>query len=140
MRRVTIDEAIEILEARRVLESLAAGYAAIRRTDAEARELARYRRRCGSCTAAGELLEMSSANSALHRRILEISRHQVALEICGRLRSQVVRFQYRTVLAPGRAPRSIAEHTAIVEAISDRDRDAAERAMRDHLSAGRRPR
>jgi DNA-binding GntR family transcriptional regulator len=134
VRRVTIDEAIEIVEARCVLESLAAGYAAVRRTDSEARELARYPAEMGKLHAAGELLEMSSVNHALHRRILEISRHHVALEICGRLRSQVVRFQYRTVLAPGRAPKSIAEHTAIVEAISDSDREAAERAMRDHLS------
>jgi DNA-binding GntR family transcriptional regulator len=134
VRRVTIDEAIEILEARRVLESLAAGYAAVRRTDSEASELARHIASMRKLHGGGELLEMSSANSALHRRILEISRHQVALEICSRLRSQVVRFQYRTVLAPGRAPKSIAEHTTIVEAITARDREAAERAMRDHLS------
>src|SRR3954470_24663653 len=35
VRRVTADEAVEILEARAALESLAAGYAALRRTDAE---------------------------------------------------------------------------------------------------------
>jgi DNA-binding FadR family transcriptional regulator len=57
----------------------------------------------------------------------------VALEICERLSSQVVRFQFRTVLAPGRASRSIAEHAAIVNAIRDRDRVAAEDAMQQHL-------
>lgn len=134
VRRVTLEEAIEILEARSVLESLAAGYAALRRTPGEARELGRCVTGMRKIYAAGELLEMSSSNHALHRRILEISRHQVAQEICGRLRSQVVRFQYRTVLAPGRAAKSITEHRAIVEAITDGDRKAAERAMRDHLS------
>src|SRR4051795_356347 len=39
VRRFTPAEAIEILEARAALESLAAGYAAERRTDADAREL-----------------------------------------------------------------------------------------------------
>ena len=48
---------------------------------------------------------------------------------------QVVRFQYRTILVPGRAERSFAEHTAIVEAVAAGDPDAAEAAMRRHLSA-----
>jgi DNA-binding FadR family transcriptional regulator len=38
------------------------------------------------------------------------------------------------VLAPGRAVRSIEEHGRIVAAIEARDRDAAEEAMRTHLS------
>jgi DNA-binding FadR family transcriptional regulator len=77
---------------------------------------------------------MSAHNGVLHRRILEVSRHHVAIDVCGRLRSQVVRFQFRTVLAPGRAARSIAEHATIVRAIGDGDRDAAQEAMRHHLA------
>jgi DNA-binding FadR family transcriptional regulator len=44
-----------------------------------------------------------------------------------------VRFQYRTILVPGRAERSYAEHTAIVDAIAAGEADAAEAAMRGHL-------
>jgi DNA-binding GntR family transcriptional regulator len=134
VRRVTVEEAVEILEARGALESLAAGYAALRRTAAEARELRALLREMRTLHAAGELLAMSDRNAILHRRILEISRHQVAADICARLRSQVVRFQFRTVLAPGRAAHSIEEHGAIVAAIAAGDRDAAELAMRVHLS------
>jgi DNA-binding GntR family transcriptional regulator len=134
VRRITIDEAIEIVEARCALESLAAGYAAVRRTDEEAHELTRILGEMQQLLADGELLEMSARNGILHHRILDISRHQIAIDICRRLRSQVVRFQFRTVLAPGRSARSIGEHTAIVTAIGDRDRDAAEDAMRTHLS------
>ena len=83
--------------------------------------------------AAGELLAMSERNAVLHRRILDISRHAVARDICARLHSQVVRFQFRTVLAPGRPEKSLAEHKAIVEAIAAGDRRAAEAAMRRHL-------
>jgi DNA-binding FadR family transcriptional regulator len=46
-----------------------------------------------------------------------------------------VRFQYRTSLVPGRAERSFAEHSAVVEAVSAGDPDAAEAAMRRHLGA-----
>lgn len=133
VRRVTVEEAVEVLEARAALESLAAGYAALRRTDAELAELQSLTTDMSKLLAAGELLTMSERNATLHRRILEISRHTVALDVCSRLHSQIVRFQFRTVLAPGRSTRSLSEHTAIVTAIATSDRRAAERAMRKHL-------
>jgi DNA-binding GntR family transcriptional regulator len=135
VRRITFAEAIEILEARGALETLAAGYAAVRRTDAEAEELTERVGEMRRLHDTEELLAMSARNGELHRRILEISRHRVAIDVCSRLHSQGVRFQFRTVLAPGRASRSIEEHTAIVAAITRGDRPAAERAMAGHLAA-----
>ncbi len=134
VRRFTPEEAIEILEARAALESLAAGYAALRRTEDEARELEALIAEMERLHVAGELLAMSERNAVLHRRILEMSRHDVARDICSRLHSQVVRFQFRTVLAPGRPGKSIAEHGRIVAAIVAGDRDGAEQAMRAHLT------
>jgi DNA-binding GntR family transcriptional regulator len=135
VRRFTPDEAIEILEARAALESLAAGYAALRHTEPEARELEQLIADMERLHAEGELLAMSERNAVLHRRILEISRHDVARDICSRLHSQMVRFQFRTVLAPGRSTKSLAEHRAIVSAIAAGDRPAAEQAMREHLTS-----
>jgi DNA-binding GntR family transcriptional regulator len=67
---------------------------------------------------------------------LEIAGHGTAARLISSLRSQLVRFQYRTILLPGRSERSFAEHTAIVEAIAAGDAPAAEAAMRTHLSHG----
>ena len=134
VRRFTLDEAVEVLEARAALESLAAGYAALRRTKDEARELRSLVGDMKRLHKAGELLAMSERNAVLHRRILEISGHHVASDICARLHSQVVRFQFRTVLAPGRPPSSLAEHGRIVSAIVAGDRETAETAMREHLT------
>jgi DNA-binding GntR family transcriptional regulator len=135
VRRFTVDEAIEILEARAALESLAAGYAALRRTDDEAHELESLVDEMERLQAAGELLAMSERNAVMHRRILEISAHAVARDICARLHSQMVRFQFRTVLAPGRSTKSLAEHRRIVTAIAAGDRHAAEQAMGEHLTS-----
>ena len=134
VRRVSIDEAVEILEARAALESVAAGYAALRRSDEEVSDLQALLAEMQDLYAAEELMAMSDRNARLHRRILEIGRHEVARDICARLHSQVVRFQFRTVLAPGRAQRSLDEHGAIVAAIEAQDRSGAEHAMRVHLS------
>jgi len=60
--------------------------------------------------------------------------HQTATRMIGALQAHLVRHQYRTILVPGRAPRSIAEHHAIVDAVAAHDADAAELAMRTHLS------
>jgi DNA-binding GntR family transcriptional regulator len=134
VRRVSEAEAVEIVEVRAALESLAAGKAATRATPKDVRELRAIVREMRVKRERGDLIAVSDANAALHRRILEISGHETARRLSGTLISQIVRFQYRTVLLPGRAERSGREHTAIVEAIAAGDADGAERAMRRHLS------
>ena len=83
---------------------------------------------------AGDLLGVSDQNAALHRRIVEISGHATAARLVAALNSQMVRFQYRTILLPGRSEHSLAEHPAVVGAIAAGDGDHAAPAMRTHLS------
>ncbi len=134
VRLVDAREAVEILEARAVLEGLAARQAALRATPADVDELrgilGEMRRRLD----AGDLLAASDENAVLHRRLLEISSHATAERLIATLKSQLVRFQYRTIMLPGRSECSFGEHTAIVDAIAAGDPDAAEAAMRAHLS------
>jgi DNA-binding FadR family transcriptional regulator len=66
--------------------------------------------------------------------VLEISEHATASRLIASLNTQIVRFQYRTILLPGRGERSLSEHVAIVDAVAAGDPDAAEAAMRAHLS------
>ena len=134
VRRVSEEEAVEILEVRAALESLAARRAAERATAQDVRDLRAILRAMRAHRERGDLMAVSDANAALHRRILEISGHETARRLSGTLMSQIVRFQYRTVLLPGRSDRSLREHTAIVQAIASADGDMAERAMRRHLS------
>lgn len=134
VRLVSIDEAIEIVETRSVLEGLIARRAAARIDDEEAAELRRDLARLADHLDRSDLLAASDANSELHRRISAIAHHHTAERLIATLHSQMVRFQYRTILIPGRSQRSFAEHSMIVDAIVARDPDAAEAAMRSHLS------
>jgi DNA-binding GntR family transcriptional regulator len=84
---------------------------------------------------ADDLLAVSDLNAQLHRRLLEISGHETAARLIDTLNSQMVRFQYRTILLPGRSERSFAEHAEIVAAVATHDGERAERAMRTHLSS-----
>ena len=134
VRLVEAREAVEILEARAVLEGLAARHAALRATAADVEDLRRIlggmRRRLDS----GDLLGASDENAVLHRRLLEISGHGTAARLIATLKSQLVRFQYRTIMLPGRSERSFGEHRAIVEAVAAGDGEAAQAAMLTHLS------
>jgi DNA-binding GntR family transcriptional regulator len=134
VRRVTIEEASEILEVRARLESLAARHAAQRATESDAAELRGVLAEMRGLLDDGDLAGVSEANARLHRRLLEISRHATAQRLCASLSSQTVRHQFRTILAPGRPERSFGEHTAIIDAVAAGDPDAAENAMRRHLA------
>jgi DNA-binding GntR family transcriptional regulator len=134
VRRVSESEAVEILEARAALEGLAARHAAQNADDAAVAELRGIVADMQELRERGDLLGVSNLNARLHGLILDVSGHQTAKRLSQTLSSQLVRFQYRTVLLPGRSEHSYAEHTEIVEAIAAHDPEAAERAMRRHLS------
>ena len=134
VRLVSEREAIEILEARAALEAVAARHAAGNATEEDVAELRAITAEMERLREAGDLLAMSDCNAQLHRRILELSGHETVRRVTATLNWQMVRFQYRTILAPGRPERSLAEHRAIVDAIASGDGEAAEVAMRTHLS------
>jgi len=134
VRFVGAREAIEILEARAVLEGLMARHAAIRATAEDVEQLratlAEMRRRLDG----GDLLGASDENVTLHRRLLAIAGHGTAARLISMLKSQLVRFQYRTILLPGRSESAYEEHLAIVDAVAAGDPERAETAMRMHLA------
>jgi DNA-binding GntR family transcriptional regulator len=134
VRLIGKDEAVEILEARAVLEGLAARQAAARATRQDVESLRAILGQMRSLLDRGDLLGASDQNAALHGKLLEIAGHDTATRLISALKSQLVRFQYRTILLPGRSEQSFAEHRAVVDAIAAGDGDAAEGAMRAHLS------
>jgi DNA-binding GntR family transcriptional regulator len=134
VRLVSEQEAVEILEARAALESLAVRYAALNATAGNVEELRGMLAEMRRLLDSGDLMAVSDVNARLHRRILELSGHTTAMRLCSLLKSQIVRFQFRTILVPGRPEQSFGEHTAVVDAIEAHDADAAERTMRLHLS------
>jgi DNA-binding GntR family transcriptional regulator len=131
---ISLPRAIEILQAREVLEGLTASRAAEHITTKDAAalraDLAAQRKQLDR----GDLLAASDANAAFHRRIVAIARHETAERLISSLHAQMVRFQYRTILSPGRSEKSFAEHLAIADAIASGDPRAAERTMRRHIA------
>ncbi|WP_123696817.1 GntR family transcriptional regulator [Agrococcus jenensis] len=135
VRAISFDEAIEIAEARRALESLCAGKAAEAITDAEIAELQALGTVMRTAVDDGDRELYAAKNRELHDRVHEISGQRTALTLIRRLRGQNVRQQFRLAQKPGRADVSVVEHLAIIETICRRDREAAEQAMAAHLDS-----
>jgi DNA-binding GntR family transcriptional regulator len=133
VRKVSDAEAVEILQVRAVLEGLAVRLTAERIDKAGAARLKALLKRHSELLEGGDLLGASDANADLHAALLELSGHGTARRLIRALNSQTVRHQYRTILIPGRPGASVAEHTAIVEAVVAGRPDDAEAAMRSHL-------
>lgn len=133
VRLVGESEAVEILETRAALEGLIARKAAENATADDVAKLQEILESMRAYRDDGDLVAASDANTGLHAAIVRIAGHRTAARLVSTLNSQIVRFQYRTILQPGRPERSLAEHGAIVEAIAAGDGDAAEAAMRAHL-------
>ncbi len=135
VRVIEEKEAVEITEARAVLEALAARQAALMATDDDLVAIRAIHAEMRPSLKQGDLLAYSDANRRLHARIIEASRHATAQRLLSELKAQLVRYQYRTVLVPGRPQQSLAEHTVLVDAIVRRDSDAAAAAMMAHLGS-----
>jgi len=133
VRMVSEEEAIEITQVRATLEGLAARFAAANATIEDIECMRAILVEMREMLARNDLLAYSDCNSRLHKLILAASGHATAQRLIANLRAQMVRFQYRTILVPGRPNESLAEHTALVDAIVARDGDKAETAMRNHL-------
>lgn len=135
VREISVAEAIEITEIRRAVEGLAAARAADRVTGDEITELRALGKSMRSAVRAADMVLYSALNAALHARVRGIARHSAATRIIEQLHGQMVRHQFRLALVPGRPAVSLPEHLAVIEAICARDPEAAERAMRAHLTS-----
>ncbi len=135
VRAVSDDEAIEIAETRLAIEIMVARQAAMR-GDAQGRaRLKAIEKDMTQAIAQGDTMRYSQFNAALHRQLQSMAGNTTADRILDTLKSHLVRLQYRVILLPGRPKASLAEHRAIGAAVCAGDADAAERAMRAHLTS-----
>lgn len=135
VRRITINEAIEIAEARKVLEGLIAGRAAVSDDSSARQSLTGMVEEMREAVSTGDSSRYSALNRHLHSRIWEIGGHTVAKDLVASLRDRSAHHQFRLAVMPGRSEESLEQHAAIVDAIVAGHADAAEAAMSDHLAS-----
>ncbi len=135
VRDVSLREAIEITEVRKLLEGHVAARAAMRATPADALELKDIIQQMRLAVASGELMSYSDLNARLHARLREISAQAIATQMLEQLRDLTVRHHFTLSLVPGRSSVSLPQHEAIVDAVVAGEPAGAEQAMHVHLQS-----
>ncbi|MGW0792487.1 GntR family transcriptional regulator [Streptomyces sp. NPDC002911] len=135
VRVISVEEAIQITECRALLEGLCARRAAEHASDEVRQELKGIGSAMSRAVADGDPDAYSVLNRRLHECIGEVSDQKVAQALLERMNGQMVRYQFRLALRPGRPAQSLPQHLAIIDAVVAGDPDAAEAAARAHVES-----
>jgi DNA-binding GntR family transcriptional regulator len=134
VRRISENEAIELLETRMALECLTAEHAAREATEEDVRALRSIVMEMETAIVQ-DLSLYGELNTRLHTQIIRISNHRVAERMLEDLRSRPTVFHFRPSVPMPRDPwERLRQHKVIVEAIAAHDAPGAVSAMRVHLS------
>jgi DNA-binding GntR family transcriptional regulator len=133
VRPISLQEAVEITEARAVVEGLCAAKAAVKATPDDHRKLRELGVELAATVENSDVVAYSQVNQQIHRAIRDLSGHETAGRMLDRLRTQSVRYHYTVALLPGRPSVGLREHLEVIETVCAGDPDVAEQRMRAHL-------
>jgi GntR family transcriptional repressor for pyruvate dehydrogenase complex len=122
---------IELFEARKIVEMGIAGLAAQRITDEELAELEAVLAR--SQAALERPADFLRADEALHKAITKAARNPIMSRVVDSISRLLLLSRSRTIEIPGVRAQTVADHRALVAALQQRDPDAAQTAMLQHL-------
>lgn len=123
----------EVYEIRAALESLACGLAAERVTKSETEEMERYLVEERDYLDNEDILLTVNTDIGLHALIYKSARNEKIMHLISKLKDQVYRLRSTSIMLPGRKKASLIEHQDIVEAISLRDVELAQRLGQEHV-------
>jgi DNA-binding GntR family transcriptional regulator len=138
VRQFAPAEALEILQTREILESAAAGLAAIRITGEELAKLDEITGRMLDADAAHDGPRYSMCNKEFHAQVIASARQPTLSRFISSTPYPLVMSQYRDVQAPHPRTGSLQEHQAIMAALRIGNAPAAEAVMRYHVESTRR--
>lgn len=134
---LSTEDAIEILQMREALEVLACRLAVPRLTDKDLERLKGILVEMKKAVHDNDLFRYSDLNGAFHRIIVDASGSRRLAETLDLLKTQTVRHRLTSLLTPGRARSSLAEHEAILRGLTRSRKTGtsryAEEAMRRHI-------
>jgi DNA-binding GntR family transcriptional regulator len=117
-----------------LLESDAAGVVATQATPSQLKELQGLHEELEK--AAGNRERFFEINEAFHMRLLEIANNRWRDQMVADLRKVMKLNRHNSLLKSGRIEESLAEHRAIMQALTARDAEATAQRMREHFRNG----
>ena len=136
VRETSSEEVLEIYEVRAILEATAAKDAAARRTDYDLATLDRIFGTMVEARAATPQ-EMAAINRSFHQAIWHAAGNRTLLDLLGRLAVHLRRYPATTYQRAGRWEAALEEHRLLLEAIREKNPEAAAEVAERHMLAAR---
>jgi len=134
---LTLAEVVDMYVAREGLEAEVVRLAVERITDEQLHQLDDCLQDMKDAFAANKFEHYSNLNKEFHAIIYDASGNATLPELISQIRLRLARLNLRVILLPGRSDNSLHEHSAIYEALAQRDPDRAVMAARQHISGVR---
>lgn len=133
IKAFTLNEMINYLEIRGVLEGLVGRKAAENITDHDLDLLEEIYYEMNDLIKENNFNEYSKKNSMFHQIIYRAANNPEAVKVIRTIKTQLNRLYFRTILIPGRKDQSIEEHEAILRALQSRNPVKCEEAIKKHV-------
>ena len=127
----------EIFNVMALLEGQCAQLTAHKASGADLERLMQIHARLEQAARDGDIDGYFEANQAFHLALQDISDNRWLLHVIEDLRKVIKLSRHHSLFSEGRLEQSLAEHRSILAALTARDADGAELAMRRHIASGR---
>ncbi|MDR7457613.1 MAG: GntR family transcriptional regulator [Armatimonadota bacterium] len=133
VKALSPQEFLDAYQVREALEVLAIRLAIPRLADADLQGLRDLHGEMMLAAARADVEGFFEANTAFHTALVEASGNARLAELYRLLMNQLRRYRMRSMSLRGGLERSIAEHAAILEAVTRRDSETASRLLGEHI-------
>lgn len=137
IKSFSMDEVMNYLEIREVLEGLIIRSSAERITDEQLKRLHVLLNQMEQGIKEGDLERHPKLNQEFHKLIYEASKNPQAVNLVTTIKTQLIRHYFRIILIPGRHKNTIVEHDQIYKALENHNPDKAEEAIKKHIQGVR---
>lgn len=133
VRSYSLNEVLEFLEVRTILESYIAKITTPVISESAIENLNYFLTQMRLKKEEQDLMGYSALNQKFHAQIYEACPNRTLINTTQQLKSQMRKYNSKTILIPHRDEDSFKEHTNIYNAIKTRNADAAEKYMATHI-------
>lgn len=130
---ISLKDISDVYEIRGALEALACGLAAERASLAEIEEMEKHLIKETEYFETTDIPATVEIDTGFHDLIYKAARNERLVVMLNNLREQIHRLRVTSIRFPGRLKKTLEEHRAIVEAISSRNVELAQKLGEEHI-------
>ena len=124
----------DVLEVRRALEELAGELACQRMTAGKFKELEQANHRFASVLGSSDIKVIAQADEDFHAVIYRATENERLIQMVNHLLEQMYRYRIEHIKDKSQRKILVQEHQEIMQALADRDPEAARQAIRSHIN------